>query len=97
VLAVPGEVFSLPPVDHVATVPGTQGPAVAFAAEFAISLGLMLTVLFFMNSQRLNRLAGLVGVIRPMKYLQVSEMRRCTSTRRGSSWKNISRGAGAGP
>jgi aquaporin Z len=69
VLVMLGEVFSLPPVDHVATVPGPQGPAVAFAAEFAISLGLMLTVLFFLNSKRLGRLTGLAAGILVATYI----------------------------
>jgi len=58
-----GEVFSLPPVDHVVTIPGPQGPAAAFAAEFLISLGLMLMVLSFMNSERLSRFTGLAAGI----------------------------------
>ncbi|MCU7917205.1 MAG: aquaporin [Candidatus Thiodiazotropha sp. (ex Epidulcina cf. delphinae)] len=69
VLLLLGEAFSLPPVNQVATVPGAQGPLVAFLAEFAISLGLMLTVLFFMNSQRLGRLTGLAAGILVATYI----------------------------
>ena len=44
-----------PSVGYVATVPGTKGTALAFAAEAAISFGLMLTVLLVSNVRRLNR------------------------------------------
>jgi aquaporin Z len=71
VLLILGEVFSLPPVDHVATVPGLPGPWVAFAAEFVISFGLMLTVLFFMNSERLSRLTGLAAGVLVATYITI--------------------------
>jgi aquaporin Z len=71
VLLILGEVFSLPPVDHVATVPGPLGPAVAFGAEFVISLGLMLTVLFFLNSERLSHLTGLAAGVLVATYITV--------------------------
>jgi aquaporin Z len=67
-----GEVFSLPPVNHVVTVPGPSGPVVAFAAEFAMALGLMLAVLFFMNSPRLNRLTGLAAGVLVAIYITVA-------------------------
>jgi aquaporin Z len=71
VLVILGELFSLPPVNHVVTVPGSQGPAVAFAAEFVMALGLMLTVLFFMNSSRYNRLTGLAAGVLVAVYITV--------------------------
>ena len=43
-------------VNYVVTGPGPQGPAIAFAAEFAISLVLMITVLIVSNSHSLSRL-----------------------------------------
>jgi len=72
VLFILGEVFSLPPVNHVLTVPGPSGPLVAFAAEFAMALGLMLAVLFFMNSRHLNRLTGLAAGVLVATYITVA-------------------------
>ncbi len=46
-------------MNYVATVPGTAGPAVAFAAELAISFGMMLMVLNVSNTPRLARFTGL--------------------------------------
>ena len=47
-----------PSVNFVATVPGSEGAAVAFAAEAAISFGMMLLVLTFSNTPRLMRWTG---------------------------------------
>jgi aquaporin Z len=47
-----------PSVNFVATVPGRYGNAVAFAAEAAISFGMMLLVLSISNNARLMRLTG---------------------------------------
>ncbi len=47
------------PVNFVVTVPGPWGVGVAFAAELAISTGLMLVVLTASNTPRLSRLTGL--------------------------------------
>lgn len=46
-------------VNYAVTVPGTQGPWVAFLAEGAISFGLMLMVLIVSNRHGLNRYTGL--------------------------------------
>ena len=54
-----GRPLADPAVDYVATVPGPQGPAVAFLAETAISFGLMLTVLVVSNMVRWARFTGL--------------------------------------
>ncbi len=43
-------------VNYVVTVPGPGGPAVAFWAEFAISMLMMSTILLVSNSRRLSRL-----------------------------------------
>jgi aquaporin Z len=48
-----------PAVRFVATLPGPAGPVAAFAAEVAIALVLMLTVLAISNTPRLNRYTGL--------------------------------------
>jgi aquaporin Z len=46
-------------VNYAVTVPGASGPWVAFAAEAAISFGLMLMVLVVSNRPALNRYTGL--------------------------------------
>ena len=59
-----GKLLAEPTVNFVATVPGEAGPWVAFAAEAAISFGLMLVVLTVSNQRRLNRYTGLcVGLL----------------------------------
>jgi aquaporin Z len=50
-----------PAVNYVATVPGMQGAAVAFAAESAISFGMMLMVLSMSNTPRVARFTGLAS------------------------------------
>ena len=49
---------SHPAINYVATVPGASGAAVAFAAETAISFGMMLMVLSTSNVRRLARFTG---------------------------------------
>lgn len=58
-----------PAVNFVATLPGGQGSAVAFAAEVAISFGLMLTVLFTSNAKRLNRFTGIFAGLLVAAYI----------------------------
>jgi aquaporin Z len=48
-----------PAVNYAVTVPGSGGAGVAFAAEGAISFGLMLMVLIVSNQHKLNRFTGL--------------------------------------
>ncbi|MCU7926003.1 MAG: aquaporin [Candidatus Thiodiazotropha sp. (ex Dulcina madagascariensis)] len=95
VLLLLGEAFSLPPVNQVATMPGAQGPLVAFLAEFVISLGLMLTVLFFMNSQRFARLTGLAAgilvaiyiiLVAPLSGMSMNPARTFASAAPGGLW-----------
>ena len=57
--AVLGNAFRRPPVEFIVTVPGSAGPLVAFLAEFAISSGLMLAVLYTSNRIRVMRYTGL--------------------------------------
>jgi aquaporin Z len=47
-----------PSVNYVVTVPGPAGVVIAFVAEFAISLGLMLTLLTVMHTGRFARFTG---------------------------------------
>lgn len=49
---------SHPSINYVATVPGAPGPMVAFAAEAAISFGMMLLVLSTTTVRRLARFTG---------------------------------------
>jgi aquaporin Z len=53
-----------PSVNYVATVPGSEGFGIAFAAEAAISFGMMLMVLTLSNTPRLARFTGVsAGVL----------------------------------
>jgi aquaporin Z len=54
-----GDRLGHPAVNYVATVPGPEGPVVAFLAETVISFGLMLVVLTVSNTPRLARYTGL--------------------------------------
>ncbi len=66
-----GQAFTQSPVAYLVTVPGPAGPWTAFAAEVAISCGLMLVVLIFMNSQRLAHAAGLAAGVLIAVYIAV--------------------------
>ena len=46
-------------IDYIVTVPGPAGAGVAFLAELAISMALMLTILLVSNSRRLSRFTPL--------------------------------------
>jgi aquaporin Z len=54
-----GPWVSHPSVNYVATVPGMDGPSVAFLAEFVISFGLMTVVLIASNTEKVARFTGL--------------------------------------
>ena len=56
-----GTRFTAPPVDWVATRPGTFGAPAAFLAEVAIAALMMLTVLFFSNRPALARYTGVAA------------------------------------
>jgi aquaporin Z len=60
-----------PAVNYVATVPGRAGPAVAFAAEMAISFVLMSIVLSMSNTPRLARFTGLGASVLVAAYIVV--------------------------
>ncbi|HTL55428.1 MAG TPA: aquaporin [Candidatus Limnocylindrales bacterium] len=55
--------LSHPAVNYVATVPGPQGPWVAFLSETAISFLLVMMVLVFTNKPRVARFTGIVAGI----------------------------------
>jgi len=65
-----GSAVSHPAVSWVATVPGPPGVGAAFAAEVAISFGLMLTVLAF-SSSRFARLTGLAAAFLVATWISV--------------------------
>ena len=60
-----------PAVNYVATVPGSTGPAIAFAAEMAISFVLMLVVLRMSNTPHLARFTGLGASLLVATYIIV--------------------------
>ena len=60
-----------PAVNYVATVPGSAGPAVAFAAEITISFVLMLVVLRMSNTARFARFTGLGASLMVATYIIV--------------------------
>ena len=54
-----GSRFADPAVNYVATVPGAAGVAAAFAGEVLISCGLMVVILFAINTPKFARCTGL--------------------------------------
>jgi aquaporin Z len=60
-------------INYVATVPGPSGAIVAFAAETAISFGLMLTVLGSSNTARLARFTGLFAGLLVAVYITIED------------------------
>src|SRR4051812_36430990 len=60
-----------PPLQYVGTVPGTAGPWVAFAAEFAISFLLVAIVLVGSNSRRTARFTPIVAGTLVALYISV--------------------------
>jgi aquaporin Z len=66
-----GEVIGHPSVNYVATVPGPDGVALAFAAEAMLSFGLMSVVLRASNSGRLAPYTGLLAGVMVAVYIAV--------------------------
>jgi aquaporin Z len=56
------QLFTEPPVSYVVTVPGQQGWAIAFFAEFLMAFGLMLMVLLTANTNRLANYYGMANM-----------------------------------
>lgn len=69
--AVLGATIAHPYVNYAVTVPGPNGPGVAFLAEFAISFGLMLVVLVVSNAHRLARFTGLFAGVLVATYISI--------------------------
>ena len=63
--------FTGSPIHYVATLPGAPGPAVAFAAEFGISLLLMMVILYVSNQARLAKFTGICAGLLVATYITV--------------------------
>jgi len=66
-----GLAIAHPAVNYVVTVPGSEGIAIAFAAEAMISFGLMLIVLIVSNRPSLNRWTGIFAGALVATYIAV--------------------------
>lgn len=93
-----GAAFTAPPVSWVSTLPGEGGAAVAFVAEFLISLGLMLVVLTVSNHERLTRFTGVfAGVLvalyitfeAPLSGMSMNPARSFASAAPGGIWQHL--------
>lgn len=93
-----GAAFTARPVLYAATLPGPQGALAAFLAEFAISLGLMLTVLVVSNAPRLARYTGLfagalvalyISIEAPLSGMSMNPARTFASAAPGGVWTDI--------
>lgn len=93
-----GRIFTGPPVLYAATLPGEQGAVIAFIAEYAISLGLMLAVLWVSNAERISRLTGIfAGVLvatyitleAPYSGMSMNPARTFASAAPGGIWHHI--------
>lgn len=98
VAATAGRTFSDPPVSYAATLPGPAGARVAFAAELAISLGLMLTVLTLASSARFARFTGLaagclvatyITLESPLSGMSMNPARSFASAAPGMQWRHL--------
>jgi MIP family channel proteins len=90
--------FRVPQVSYVVTVPGMGGALQAFAAEAAISFGLMATVLVVSNRPHLNQFTGLfAGTLvflyitfeAPLSGMSMNPARTFASALPGGIWTNI--------
>jgi aquaporin Z len=70
-LLIIGHAVGDPSVNYVATVPGPQGPWVAFAAEFAISFLLIAIILNVSNSRRMTRFTPWVAGFLVASYISI--------------------------
>jgi aquaporin Z len=90
-----GHSFTAPPVNYVSTLPGPAGQTAAFAAEMAISFGLMVAVLYTSNVPRLAPTTGIVAgclvatyisVEAPLSGMSMNPARSFASALPGSIW-----------
>ena len=98
VAAVLGNPFTSPPISYLATFPGPQGAAVAFAAEASMSFGLMLAVLVFSTSPRLASFTGVavgcllalfISVELPLSGTSLNPARTLASAAPGMIWHDL--------
>ena len=98
VAAAAGRAFTDPPVSYAATLPGPGGAGVAFAAELAISLGLMLSVLTLAASARFARFTGLaagclvatyITFESPLSGMSMNPARSFASAAPGMQWQHF--------
>jgi aquaporin Z len=93
-----GHVFTDPPVSYALTLPGPQGPVVAFFAEVVISALLMLVVLTLSSSRRFARFTGIAaGVLvaifitfeSPLSGMSINPARSLASAAPATHWQHI--------
>lgn len=92
-----GERIAHPAVNYVVTVPGPTGPAIAFIAEFLISAGMMLMVLYTSNTARWARFTGVfagclvalyITVEAPLSGMSINPARTTASALPSGVWTN---------
>jgi aquaporin Z len=93
-----GDAFAAPPVAFITTVPGSAGAGTAFAAETAMSLGMMLTLLTVSQLPRWSRYTGVVAGIlvasfitfeAPVSGMSINPARTIASALPGGMWQSI--------
>jgi aquaporin Z len=93
-----GPAFTSAPVRYVATLPGVQGPAVAFVAELLISALMIFAVLAFSSMPRVARFTGIVaGVLvatfisleAPLSGMSMNPARTFASAAPGAIWDHF--------
>jgi len=91
-----GAAFTKAPVRYVATLPGAQGPAIAFVAELLISALMIFTVLTVSNTTRIARFTGLAAGIlvatfisleAPLSGMSMNPARTFASAAPGAIWE----------
>jgi aquaporin Z len=98
VWALLGSAFASPPVAFAATLPGSSGTAVALLAEFLISMGMMLMILFATNRARLAPFTGLfagvlvaayIGLEEPLSGMSMNPARSFASAAPACAWMSM--------
>jgi aquaporin Z len=98
VAALFGHAFTDPPVSYAATLPGPQGPGVAFFAELAISAFLMLVLLSLSSSGRFARFTGIaagclvatyIAFESPLSGMSMNPARSFASAAPGMQWQHF--------
>jgi aquaporin Z len=93
-----GDAFASPPVAFIATMPGSAGNGTAFAAETAMSLTMMLTLLTISQHARWSRYTGAVAGIlvacfitfeAPLSGMSINPARSLASALPGGMWHAI--------